>query len=192
VDERVGENGGMHVWIGPAGLRRLVATSIVLALAVMWASCIEIEAPHVPVEGTVQAPQEDLDLAEIEREIEARINEIRIEHGLEPLEHNETLAAVARAYSCRMAREDFFAHESPDGDMVADRVVAADVRYRVVGENLAMIGGMGNPGEAAVEGWMESEGHRENLLRSNYEESGVGACTEGEAIYFTHVFLQPR
>src|SRR5690606_714261 len=93
-------------------------------------------------------------VTDVELRVTARINEVREEHGVAPLELNPDLVAVARAYSCRMADEDFFAHESPDGDNVADRIADAGISYRVVGENLAYAEGSQPRIERVIDGWM--------------------------------------
>ena len=132
------------------------------------------------------------EIAAIEREIVQRINDIRREQGLQPLEVDQELARVAHDYSCRMARQDFFSHIGPDGETVADRVREAGKEYRLVGENLARNTNAREPAEVAVQGWMDSPRHRENILRPGFIETGVGVCREGARYYFTQVFLQPR
>ncbi len=131
-------------------------------------------------------------IAAMEREVLRRINAIRQERGLQPLEPNDTLAAIARGYSCQMARQNFFSHTSPSGGTVADRVREAGIEYRLVGENLARNTNADQPVEVAVQGWMNSEGHRENILREAFTETGVGICRERDRYYFTQIFLQPR
>jgi uncharacterized protein YkwD len=132
------------------------------------------------------------EIAALEREVVERINAIRRERGLSALQANATLAQVARDYSCLMARRDFFSHTGPDGSTVADRVREVGVEYRLVGENLARNTNARQPVELAVQGWMDSEGHRENILRAAFTETGVGICREGDRYYFTQIFLQPR
>ncbi len=162
-------------------------------LAAAGVACEIVEQPVRPPDDfqTPELTPDDADLYRLEREVEARINAVREEHGEDALEPNATLAAVAREYSCRMGTEGFFAHESPDGDTVDDRILQAGVGFRRVGENLAQLSGAANPGEFVVNGWMESEGHRENLLRPEYTETGVGVCQVDGALYFTQIFLLP-
>lgn len=139
--------------------------------------------------SSTQPPAE---IAAMEREVVQQINAIRQERGMGALQPNPTLAQVARDYSCLMARRDFFSHTGPDGDTVADRVHEAGVAYRLVGENLARNTNAPQPVEAAVQGWMNSEGHRENILRAGFTETGVGVCRDDARYFFTQVFLQPR
>jgi uncharacterized protein YkwD len=90
-----------------------------------------------------------------------------------------------------MAEKDFFAHVSPAGENVADRVREAGHPYVLVGENLAMMTNAPQPAQIAVQGWMESPGHRENILRRGFTETGVGVCREGRTYYFTQIFMHP-
>ena len=132
-------------------------------------------------------PRED-----VERAVVREINKIRQGRGLPSLATDARLSAVAREYSCRMARESFVAHESPSGQRLADRVRAAGKDYRRAGENLAWNRNVSDPVTNAVRGWMKSAGHRENILGRAYTETGVGVCQSGAAFYFTEIFVQPR
>jgi uncharacterized protein YkwD len=120
-----------------------------------------------------------------------RINEIRQRSGLSPLQPNGPLAQVARQYSQRMADENFFSHVSPTGDGPAQRVSAANISYSIVGENLFTSTNAPDPAPLAVEGWMDSPGHRENILRSGFTETGVGVWQRGNTYYFTQLFMRP-
>jgi uncharacterized protein YkwD len=156
------------------------ATLAVLALALGLVSAFAAAAP--PRSATV---------AGLEAAIGDRINAIRAEHGLPPLRSNPALAAVAREHSRKMSRERFFAHEDPGGDSVADRLRAAGLGYRGLGENIARSRNAPDPAAAAVEGWMASEGHRANILRDTFTETGVGVWRDGEIYYVTQVFRRP-
>jgi uncharacterized protein YkwD len=140
--------------------------------------------------GAAVPPQSDSE-ASREAEITRRINAVRAEHGLPPLRPNPALAAVARAHSLSMSREHFFAHEDPDGDTIADRLRAAGLDYHALGENIARIRNAPDPVRAAIEGWMASPGHRKNILRRTFTETGVGVWRDGETVYVTQVFRRP-
>ena len=137
--------------------------------------------------ATVQSPA----IAEMEATVRQRINEIRQEQGLKPLQSNDRLAQVARDYSRLMAEKNFFSHTGPDGRNVGQRVQAAGIIYWIVGENLFKSVNIPNPGPVAVKGWMESPGHRENILTAPYSETGVGVWQQGDSYYFTQLFLRP-
>ncbi|WP_088890848.1 CAP domain-containing protein [Leptolyngbya ohadii] len=136
------------------------------------------------------APAQSTSAAEMEQQIWQQINNIRKQQGLSELRYNATLASVARKYSQKMAERNFFAHVSPDGDSVADRVRAAKVFYWMVGENLFRSANITQPVPAAVEGWMNSPGHRANILRSEYRETGIGVWRVGNSYWVTQVFLR--
>jgi len=135
-------------------------------------------------------PAQTPNIAEMEAAIRQQINEIRLENNLQPLENNERLAQVARQYSQRMAQENFFSHTGPDGDTPAQRVRDGGIMYLMVGENLFRSSNISDPVPAAVQGWMESPGHRENILRSVFAETGVGVWREGNQYYITQMFLR--
>ncbi|NIR36703.1 MAG: hypothetical protein GWN79_06010, partial [Actinobacteria bacterium] len=88
------------------------------------------------------------------------LNDARIDAGLEPLAWSDPLAAVALSHAEEMYLEGYVSHVSPTTGTVGDRVRAAGIRLVVVGENLALAA---SP-RAVHAGFMESEGHRENVL----------------------------
>jgi uncharacterized protein YkwD len=91
-----------------------------------------------------------------------------------------------------MARRHYFAHRSPEDLGPADRVKADGMRYQAVAENIAVNSGVDSPVDVAVQGWLESRHHRENLLNGAYVLTGVGvASTDDGEIYFTQLFLTP-
>lgn len=90
-----------------------------------------------------------------------------------------------------MAAERFLGHEGPDGSTLGDRVRATGKPFRVIGENLAMNVNAADPVAAAVQGWMKSETHRDNILRREFTETGVGICRREARYYFTQLFLRP-
>lgn len=98
-------------------------------------------------------------------------NAQRRSSGLPELRFNPVLAAAAQKHSADMALEDFFSHKSPNGSNASQRAQALGYPSAFVGENIAA--GRSTP-EDAFAGWMNSEGHRNNILNPNYQEIGVG------------------
>lgn len=139
---------------------------------------------------TPRAPVQSPAIAKDEAEVRQRINEIRQERGLNQLRDNLMLAQVARNYSQKMARKNFFSHTSPDGDTPAQRVRSAGIFYLVMGENLFKSTNVPKPVPLAVEGWMDSPGHRENILHPEYTQTGVGIWREGNTYYITQLFMR--
>ena len=95
----------------------------------------------------------------------------RAKAGLSPLELNNRLLNAAQDHSNDMAQDDFFSHTGADGSSIGDRVRASGYQYSTTGENIAA--GQTTPAQV-VEGWMNSPGHRANILNPNYTEIGVG------------------
>lgn len=128
--------------------------------------------------------------AQMEEQVYQRINEIRQKQGLSQLRHNEKLAIVARRYSEQMAQKNFFSHTSPEGSTMVQRVKKAGIFYLMIGENLFMCTNIPQPVPSAVQGWMDSPGHRENILRPEYRETGLGVWRKGNTYYMTQLFMR--
>ena len=129
--------------------------------------------------------------ANLERKVFNVLNAVRQDQGLQKLEWNDDVAAVARMHSQNMANEKFFSHRGSDGSMVDDRADRVGLgTWRTIGENIAYMRGYDDPAALAVEKWMESTAHRKNLLGPNWKESAVGvAITSDGTYYLTQVFL---
>lgn len=127
----------------------------------------------------------------LERKVFSLLNDVRRTKGLEVLEWNDDVAAVARLHSQNMADENFFSHRGSDGSMVDDRADRLGLgAWRVIGENIAYMRGYDDPATLAVEKWMESTAHRNNLLGPNWKQSAVGiSITKDGTYYMTQVFL---
>lgn len=127
----------------------------------------------------------------LERQVFDLINQQRIQIGLTTLEWNDEIAEIAREHSENMANSKFFSHTDLQGLMVNDRADALGIKkWRAIGENIAYNRGYENPAKSAVEKWMQSPAHRENLLNNRWRESGIGiAVTADGTYYFTEVFL---
>lgn len=128
---------------------------------------------------------------ELERLAFNLINRCRENSGLPPLKWSDDVAKIARLHSENMANFNFFSHTGLDGSMVNDRADLFGIsKWRAIGENIAYNQGYDNPVEFAVENWMKSPAHRENLLNSRWRESGIGvAVTKEGKYYFTEVFM---
>lgn len=115
-----------------------------------------------------------------ERMVWTLTNQERAEHRLPALGLNGDLVASARAHSADMAAQNYFDHTALDGRSVGDRIAAAGYEAWSWGENIAA--GYATP-EAVVTGWMNSDGHRANILSNNYCDIGVGYAYEGDSDY---------
>jgi len=117
-----------------------------------------------------------------------------------PLMPDIDLTRIAQRRSCDMARgTSDFSHTDAQGNFIAgDMVRGRFGPYGSVGENIMEMGGtftrVFGPEEfarAAVEGWMKSPGHRENILNPRYDTSGVGVAMVGDTAFATQVFRGP-
>ena len=130
-------------------------------------------------------------LMAIEQDAFQLINVERSLAGLPALKWSEKIAKVARLHSQNMADYDFFSHKGVDGLMVDDRADQLGLgEWKAIGENIAFMKGYPNPAAVAVEKWLLSASHRNNLMGTQWSESAVGvAVTEDGKCYFTQVFL---
>lgn len=139
--------------------------------------------------GALMSPQALT--AEQENEIETAnakqildlTNIIRIREHLKPLAWDDEVAEVAYLHSKDMKDSSYFAHESPKFGSLGDRLTRGKVTFRTAGENIAS---NYTDGIAAVQGWLNSEGHRENVLNSKFNSLGVGVYDT----YYTQNFTQ--
>jgi uncharacterized protein YkwD len=98
-------------------------------------------------------------------------NAFRSKNGLAPLKVNSKLAAVAQAYSQTLATQDFMAHQGLDGTQPWDRMTAGGYKWSRAAENIAA--GQQTP-EEVMQSWIDSPGHRANLLDPKLKDIGVG------------------
>ncbi|MDH3627732.1 MAG: CAP domain-containing protein [Acidobacteriota bacterium] len=120
------------------------------------------------------------------------VNAVRHRHALEPLTEDSRLRDVASSHSKDMARHGYFSHRDRDGNRPADRLDEADISYRMMAENIQMSLGARNPIETAVQSWMDSPGHRKNILDERFTHSGIGVHIRKDGtVYFTQMFLLP-
>ncbi len=128
-------------------------------------------------------PQLDRSVSSYETEVVRLVNAERAKHGLAPLSHNWELSRVARYKSQDMADKGYFTHNSPTFGSPFDMMKAFGISYRTAGENIAK--GQKSPA-AVVNAWMNSSGHRANILNSSYTQIGVGYVANGN--HWTQMF----
>lgn len=129
-------------------------------------------------------PQTDSNVLSFENEVVRLVNEIRVENGLKALTANWELSRVARIKSQDMVDNRYFSHTSPVYGSPFQMIKAFGLTYRTVGENIAY--GQRTP-QAVVNGWMNSSGHRANILNASYTQIGVGYAANGH--YWTQMFI---
>lgn len=111
------------------------------------------------------------DRDEVSREMLVQVNAARERAGLKPLRLDSVLAKAAQRHAEDMLKRGYFDHRSPAGTTVRERSTAAGYRWAAIGENIAY--GQTSVDEV-VETWLESPGHRKNILSPNFSELGVG------------------
>lgn len=102
------------------------------------------------------------------------INQERSNRGLSPLTQNNQLRQAARGHSQDMACNNFFSHTGSDGSSMGNRILAAGYSYSWAAENIAASSSGGYSPQSVVMGWMNSAGHRKNILNENAKHIGIG------------------
>jgi uncharacterized YkwD family protein/spore coat assembly protein SafA len=125
----------------------------------------------------------------IENKVVQLVNIERSKNGLPPLKANEKLANVARLKSQDMLNKGYFSHTSPTYGSPFKMMEDFGIRYSAAGENIAM----GQPtAEQVMNAWMNSPGHRSNILSRSFSEIGVGYVSGGSGRnYWTQMFIRP-
>ena len=119
-----------------------------------------------------------------ESEVVRLVNIEREKNGLKPLTMNWELSRVARYKSQDMLDKGYFSHTSPTYGSPFNMMKNFGISYRTAGENIAK--GYATP-QAVVTGWMNSSGHRANILNSSFTQIGVGYVAKGN--YWTQMFI---
>ncbi len=137
-----------------------------------------------PAETTKAPAASNSTVQDIERQVVALVNQARKENGLSELKLNEELSNVARVKANDMAKNHYFDHNSPTYGSPFDMMKQFGISYRTAGENIAM--GQ-TTAQQVFDGWMNSEGHRANILNPNFKEIGMGYTSNGN--YWSQMFI---
>ena len=115
-------------------------------------------------------------LTEDEKEVFNLINQERIKNGLSALKIDDEVVNVARIKAKDLVQNNYFAHESPTYGSPFQMLKNFGISYKTAGENIA-----GNSSNSkAVQAWMNSSGHRANILNSNYNYTGIGVVSSSK------------
>ena len=145
----------------------------------------QIANPDLIYPGQIlNIPQVSDTVLSYENEVIRLVNEIRAENGLKPLTANWELSRIARYKSEDMSNNRYFSHTSPTYGTPFQMIKAFGLSYRSAGENIAY--GQRTPA-VVVNAWMNSSGHRANILNASYTQIGVGYCASGN--YWTQMFI---
>ena len=148
-------------------------------------------APSTPKPSTTKpatsTPSAYYSLTADEQKAINLMNADRAAHGLPALKVNTRLVTLARDYAQDMINRNYFSHYNPEGQSPFDRMSQYGVRYSYAGENLAINRSV----EAAEQAFMNSPGHRANILSPNYSEIGIGVKYSGGSVYVVQQFIRP-
>ena len=176
------------------------ATHTVVAGDSMWKIAVKYEVglseiksanphiinPELIYPGQVlNIPTTDLAVINYENEVIRLVNEIRVKNGLKALTSDWELSRVARYKSQDMKDNNYFSHTSPVYGSPFNMIKNFGISYKSAAENIAK--GQKNP-QTVVNAWMNSAGHRANILNSTYTKIGVGYVADGN--YWTQMFIR--
>ena len=132
-------------------------------------------------------------MAEVEQAIFNKVNEERTKAGVAPLTYNTTMEKYARIKSQDMGDNNYFSHTDLNGNNITTKMKADGVTYNAWGENIAYISGVTDPTALAnqfMTNWMNSQGHKENILSTKFSSIGVGVYKIGNKVYATQEFYR--
>jgi len=145
----------------------------------------QIANPNLIYPGQVlNIPQVPDSVLSYEAEVVRLVNQVRAENGLKALSVNWELSRVARYKSEDMSGSRYFSHTSPTYGTPFQMMRSFGLSYRSAGENIAY--GQRTPAQV-MDAWMNSSGHRANILNASYTQIGVGYCPNGN--YWTQMFI---
>lgn len=152
----------------------------------------QAQAPEQTQQNTKAQQSENTDKAEqtkdasqFEQKVVDLVNQEREKQGLKPLTLNKKLSDVARTKSKDMMDKGYFDHNSPTYGSPFDMMKQFGIEYTTAGENIAK--GQQSP-EDVMNAWMNSDGHRKNILNPDFTEIGVG-YVKGDTTYWTQQFI---
>lgn len=149
----------------------------------------QVNKPNQSISSTVQGDFS----SQIEQFIFTKVNEERVRAGMSTLSYSGLMEKYARIKSQDMGDRNYFDHKNPEGELITAQMDRDGISYRSWGENIAYIGGVSDINELAnqfMTNWMNSQGHRENILSPNFTSIGVGVYKVGNRYYATQEFYK--
>jgi uncharacterized protein YkwD len=196
---QIGHHGGMTLRSARRG-RPMPCTPVVAVLGLVVAALVAPTPSRAQAFSCANTTREPASIAEARSATLCLLNVERRRHDLAPLRSQSRLQRAATRYSHAMVTEEFFAHVGPDGSTVQTRL--ADAGYGgwwTIGENIAWGSGTLSSPAQIVDGWMNSPGHRANILRPEFRQIGIGIARgapqqgiPGDAAVYTTDFARPR
>lgn len=147
---------------------------------------IEPTVPSTPSAPVESQPITNPGISQVEMEVVRLVNIERQKEGLAPFKVSAELSKVAKTKSEDMGKNNYFSHTSPTYGSPFQMMKTFGIKYNTAGENIAK-GYLS--AQAVVSGWMNSSGHRANILNPSFKTIGVGTYTTGNGtIYWTQMF----
>lgn len=156
-------------------------------------STAKIDRQFLPTASTklpIYIAQANTSPASVEQAVHNQVNQYRAQRGLPPLSLDERISGQARTHSQNMASGAVpFSH---NGFAQRVQAIGGMITYRAAAENVAYNQGYNDPATQAVQGWLRSTGHRQNI-ECNYNLTGVGVARNARGeYYFTQIFIRSR
>lgn len=182
---------GDMVYLSAAALRRplnrkggLLLDKLVAEKAVVKERAEAFLGKEEATESVSQSlPNQISAVGGIEGEVIRLVNEIRQKNNLNPLKPNEELMRLSKKNAEAMSSAGYFSHTSPTEGSFEQRMEKSGLSFRRAGENIAK---GHTSAQQVVDGWMNSKGHRENILNPEFTDIGVGYAS-GD--YWTQIFM---
>lgn len=147
------------------------------------------DAPSPTLPTSPPADPEPTGNAALEAEVVTIVNSERAKAGCPAVTADDRLTEAARGHSADMAARDYFSHTTPEGVEFATRITDAGYRWSRAGENIAK--GQRTPAEVMTS-WMNSSGHKANILTCAFKNIGVGVAADARgALVWTQDFATP-
>ncbi len=152
--------------------------------------------PPKPAPAPVPTPTPSDFASQIEQFVVQGMNAERAKEGLAPLAADVKLAGIARSHSADMLANNYFDHTNKSGCNAGCRLDKDSYLWRSYGENIHWMSGYtlsaADAANKIVQAWMNSSGHRANILKSTFTKVGVGIAIEGTKVYTTADYALPR
>ena len=162
-----------------------IATKYEVGLSEIKSANTHIKNPDLIYPGDIlNIPTKDTATDSYEKEVVRLVNAERRKNGLSDLTYDWQLSRVARYKSLDMKENGYFAHNSPTYGTPFQMMKSFGISYRTAGENIAR--GQSTP-SAVVNAWLNSPGHRANILNPSFTHIGVGYVADGK--YWTQMFI---
>ena len=165
-----------------------IAVKYQIGLSEIISANPQIKDPNLIYPGQkITVPNID-EIKALENEVIRLVNSERAKKGLPALKANWQVSRVARYKSQDMIDRNYFSHTSPTYGSPFRMLESFGISFSAAGENIAM--GLRTPSEV-MRAWMESPGHRANILNPSYNEIGVGLAKSSRGIcYWTQMFIK--